>query len=269
MVMAEIFSEEIEQVSLKLVEINARLVILNPTNPDYEIYKETPYKYLPKEIIGLNVDGYKIEINDILKYKKNKYNIQSIKKGVEYGDGYYLYTHELSKSYHFIMPVLGSKATNFRVQMEFCNCYIGTEDDGDYGDYVYLLYRFNGDKEFIKFEQLLMSHPMYIETVKTDQYHIMYKFRIDPRYKEDINLIVNGKYSYIDPKYKERILFFHGQNDALNDILSRSEARRKELEKKYDVDISKDLDLLSIPDPDKEMYLNKYRIPVETNNFEI
>lgn len=257
----------LENVKIRLH--NHRLIILNPMDSSYETYSDDSYK---PEITELNIQELNVQINKVISVDKQKYKIIKIDKmdSGDFGSGYYLWSHILNKSYHFIMPVLGSQSPKFRVNNEFCNCFIGMEGEEEYGEYVYLLYRFNGSKEFLDFEFSLKNHPMYLTSINPDPYHIMYKFRIPERYKEDINLITEGKYSYVSKPYKDRILNFHlNANTALEEILNRSEIRRKSMEIEYNCTIPEDVDLLSVPVVEKEIYLDSYKIPRDSNNFDL
>jgi len=220
-----------------------------------------------------------ISKNKIITIGKQKYNIQAIEVSGEYG--YTLYTYRLTKSYYFIMPSLGATSIVFRGNQELCNCFIGIEGNELYGDTIYLLYRFNGSKEFMEYERRLMEHPMYKSTWHPDNFHIMYEFYLPDKHKEDINKILEGKYSYVTPSYKEKIIHFHGGEfnsgtKELTEILYRDPKRKSKIENKLTVTtpliIPNGLDLLSVPSVENEIYLNRYKIPKEDkkeNDFEL
>lgn len=269
----EDFGFEDKELSNIRIEVKrARLLILRKDNLNIKI------QYEGKNIKQLDIDGFILEKNKIITVKNQQYNIQSItyhsgynEKGelMEYGEGYYLFTQVLTKSFKYVMPVLGlNKFNHWRCNQEFCNCFVGIEGNEVYGDTIYLLYRFNGNKEFIDFERKLMDHPLYRGNINVDKYHILYKFDISEKYKPDVDKILQGKYSYVSEEYKERIRYFHNGDseenmDIIEGVITRSNVRRVKLEENLALTkpIPKELDLLDIPDFTQEIYLDCYRIP--------
>lgn len=96
-----------------------------------------------RKIEYIDIDGLIFKKDDIITVGKGKYKIMHIANDGVYGDGYTFYTHILTKiSFHFIMPSLGTFATDFRLGAEFCNCFIGMEGNELFGDSIYLLYAY-------------------------------------------------------------------------------------------------------------------------------
>ncbi len=102
MEMTEIVGDEVEYIDIRVKVVNARLIIISPTNPSYETYEDSDVKFLEKKIISLNIDGVEFSTNGIYKFNKQRYRINNIRKLTsEYGEGYHLYTQELTNSYYF------------------------------------------------------------------------------------------------------------------------------------------------------------------------
>jgi hypothetical protein len=258
---------------------NSRLLLLKPGNADLEEYsqEEIPHLYLPysnSEIKSLIFsDGLVITRGDTIKVNNSKYKIQYIKKISDVtGSCYWLHTYILTRSFYFIMPALGGNLLAWQYQSQFCNCFVAVEGNEEYGEYIYLLYRFSGDPKFISFEQKIMNHSLYLDKKDVDKYHTLYRFNIPEKFKDDISLILEGKYSYTSPAYKERVILFHTTGDDTNqavlEVLSRSEARRKRMESELQVTIPKDLDLMSCPNFIKETYSQEYVIKDDVLTFE-
>lgn len=219
------------------------------------------------ELIGLNYkEEFKIEQGGTVKLGKSKYKIQIIERHFSSNGtllGYYLRTFKrLTKSSNFLFPLLGQNRAYWRWGVNFVNCFCGTQEDADYGDSIYLLYRFNGTKEWLEFETKIQQHPWFSEMLETDKHHTMFKFDIPESHREDVELILKGKYSRISEKSKSRILAFHNSSKSrpLGEILYRSEKRRLKLEEELEHSIPKGLDLLDKFSIKEEIFMNFYII---------
>lgn len=251
----------IDNTILKFSKINERLIILNPIHSDFENKDEKG------NIIELNYNNnYKVQLDKVITLKeKYKYKISSIirdDRGFA-GPGYYLYTHKkITKSTVFIMPFLGGIKSNYRYDNEFINCFIGTEEEGDYGCSIYLLYRYSGNLDFAKFESSLIQHELFEEVIEVDKCQSLYRFKIPEDKKEDINKLIDGKYSTISNDSKERLLKFNNaiKNGPLEQILYKSEDRRLLLEREYECNIPIDNELHSKFIVEEELFMNYYII---------
>lgn len=244
--------------------LNAREVRVNPMIDECE-------KREGKDIVEIDYKGLKYKVGDLLDFNKIKYKIRYITKEV---DGYHLHSHVINKSSMFVMPMLAEGRINrasFKWSENLCNCFIGTEADADYGNYIYLLYRFNGAKTFETFEKLMQSHPWFVGQTDPDDYHVLYKFEPDENCKKDYDLLVDGKYSYISEDLKKQILYFHAtpKGRPIEQILYKDAVRRKKLEN--DLELSKpipeDVDLFDKFNVEEEIYLNNYMIKLNLNEF--
>ena len=245
-----------------------RLLVINPVAQQYEV--------LDKEgrLVGIDYCGeYSIKRGKIITIDKQKYKIKRIKKessqGVA-GQGYYLYTHDkLSKTSNFIFPYLGKNREYFKWNENFVNSFIGTEEDGDYGTSIYLLYRYDGSNSFSIFEKEITEHKWYKETIDTDKFHVLFRFDVPESALSDIDMLIRGKYSRISEEAKRQILSFHNttKDKPLGDILYRGENRRKQLELELSeprngsiIKIDESADLLDPFDIEEEIFMNYYII---------
>lgn len=243
--------------TLNFYKYNERIIVLNPVHSDYEI------KNPDGVIIDLNYDDcFNLTLDNLLILKKDKYKIKKITredtKGF-LGEGYYLYTHtSVTKSSTFIMPFLGGVKEDYRYSKEFVNCFIGLENLGDYGNNIYLLYRFSGNAEFTKFEDDLRSHPLYEDTIEVDKFQTMYSFKVPDNRKEDIQKIIDGKYSRISSDAKERILTFNNFtiDSDLGKILTKHPEKKLKLEQKIGSELHPDAELYSVFYTEEEIFMN-------------
>jgi len=252
-----------ENTSVILTEETTRLITMSPAHADYEQLDSKG------NIVGINYCGeYKVNKNQVIDVNKSKHKVQRIEKirhnGVKPAHYKLITSSALTKTFNFIMPLLGANRTFFRFNTQFINAYIGTETDADYGDSIYLLYKFSGSIEFTNFEATLVDHPWYKDTIDVDKYQVLYKFNVPEEHKMDVGLIIKGKYSRISVKTKERILRFHNakETSTLGKILSRSKELKKAMEKDLLLEkpIPDGLDLHTPFKPEEEIFRDYLRL---------
>ena len=114
-------------------------------------------------------------------------------------------------------------------------------------------------------EEELLSLDCFVSSSSPDKYHILYKFNYPKHFKEDILKIINGKYSTITNEAKFCILQFvkGDKNTQMGQILYLGPVRRKQLEEEIGEKLPANAELLSIFDPTKEVFLNKFKIDYE------
>jgi hypothetical protein len=246
---------------VKVESHSPRLLSVGPLGARFEILDDNG------KLVGLDYDGeYLITKGSIIQIGSQKYKINRIKKGTAVANGYELYTHrKITTTGTFIVPFLGHNRDYFRWKKEFTNAFIGTDMYGDYGEYIYLLYRFDGTREFGEFEDGLQASPHYVDCIDPDKYHTLYKFSIPTEWRKDIDLVMQGKYSQVSPAAKERIFEFHSsnRNKPIGQVLYRCPARRQKMEKEMGVEpgtLNKDSELLNMFNRKDEIYKNHYII---------
>lgn len=243
--------------NLLLQVLSSRVLRLAPLNPEEEEINEKG------ELIGISYgEEYSVRVGECVEFDKRKYKINGIVRSDKVNEsGYHLVVHSLTKSSQLVLPFLGKGRHFYRWNKNFCNCFIGREETGDYGSSIYLLYQWDGSKAFTEFEEALKNHPWYAGREEPDKYHTMYEFCI-PDDQSDLQKIIQGQYSHISDSSKERILKFHGANtdSKLSKILNRDDGLRRALERKYEIVVPEGCEVFSSFYIEEEMYLNKYKI---------
>lgn len=244
--------------TLCITVTSPRIISVSPIKEKYEIRDNDG------KLIGLDFCGDIIfNTDETIKIHKQKFKILYIEKEFspeKGGPAYLLKTQKrISKTSMYIMPFLGYNRHYFNWQSSFVNAFIGTQQDGDYGSSIYLLFRFSSD---FGFEEKLELHPNYIETLDPDPYHTLYQFNIPEEYAEDVGLILEGKYSEISLGAKNQILDFHNSryDRPLGQILSKSEDRRRKMEIDLGHPIPKGNELLDRFTIEEEVFMNKFII---------
>lgn len=258
---------DVESLQITCRIIDPRTLLL--TGDFVEEVEKIGHEKLNREkIIKLkHADGISVEEENTITLKGVKYKVQGImREGELIGPNTVYKIHtvlpRVNKTSQLLFPFLGYDREYFKWSSYFLGAFVGTEEYGDYGNSLYLYYRFNGTTEYMAFESFLESHPCYTQHWDTDDYHVLYEYSIPEGYIGDFNLILQGKYSEISPKAKNRILTFHRSNEQrpIGQILSRSTKRRKKLERDLGVEIDPSYELWDPFDPDEEIFLNRYRI---------
>lgn len=238
--------------------INPRLIIMTPLDITAEVYGDDG-------IVRLDYDGeLEVQKGEVLNIKRRKFKPFQIKRvdivdNYEYGEGYYIYTSVLNMSTRFIMPLLGGDKHQFCVDSYLMNCFIGVEDQ-DYGEYIYLWYRYIPDATMESLESFIFNHPCYVSHEDVDNYHVLYKMRVPETLERDYRLIVNGKYSKIHIDTKTRILKFHNTTAErpLGQVLFQAVERRKKLEQDLGVTLHPDAELYDKFHKDREIFRMEY-----------
>ena len=61
----------------------------------------------------------------------------------------------LNKSYTYVLPMLSTEIT--LVKEGLVNTFIGDQEYPQYDNHIFLLYKFNGSKEFLEYEDFLKN----------------------------------------------------------------------------------------------------------------
>ena len=254
------FNEDAKPVKFNL--INARLMKITPINKDYEILDEmgniVGRRFNKTNTIQVNEEDSTVVPFKALQIKK------ITNKNVKEGAGYFLYGQKLTKSSQFTLPMLGQDREYFKWDESLCNVFLGT-DDGEIVDRILILYRVNTDREYLEFETKLENHPMYEKTHTYDIYHDLVEFRIPDRFKQDYDLLINGKYSHVSDELKKRIVRFHNlsSNSPIAQVIHKSEFRKKKLEKDLNIVLPDELDLLDPYYMEDELCSDKFKLYTE------
>ena len=200
----------------------------------------------------------KISLGETLRIGRERhvYRINMIKEvGPSNNRTYEMSIAKRTKASLFILPMLpGYRATYF-FDRYMINCFIGTDK---YTNVIALLYRFHGDMEFVKFEEMLKNLDCFIESSDPTNRTVLYVFSVPEEHAVNYQMFLEGKYSKFDPAFKTRILRFHnsGKESTLGHILYRTPARKKQLENALMLDFKLDenAELYSILNIEEETY---------------
>lgn len=119
---------------------------------------------------------------------------------------YFLPIVNQSLSLKFLPQLRNSYLRNNKEDKEFC-----------------VLYKFIGTKEFLKYEEELFEHKLFIGHEDHDEY-VLYKFRIPDEYLKYRALMFEGKCSGFEEKIKKAIVLFARRRlfedvDTINDLI--------------------------------------------------
>lgn len=156
-----------------------------------------------------------------------------------------------TKTTTFLLPMLNKSKLQLKYDTYFVNAFLSKDTK-----HIILIYRFTGTNMYTEFEHSLMSDPLFIAHMDHNTYHVAYIFRIEERFKEDVDNFLNGKYSLFSKTLKERTQKFYGNTDLASTmkIINKDQGLRKSMEKHIGVPIPEDSELASIPELKEEIY---------------
>jgi len=238
-----------------------KLDILNARTIRFECPEGAAVDYLTNDdskIISVNYSGNKANISvgakfvfDIEGHVTN-YDIKEIEVEAS-GRVFMLNTHTITKATSFITPILTTDKDLIGYEESFINCYISRDRDGELK--LVLLQRNIMDNTFKKVLQNLENLKGFRYSTVVDRFYTQFVYDIPDKFKNDVELFINGKYSKISEVLKSRIITFHklSKSSMLYKVLYRDITLKKFIEMDLNEDIPDNLDLYSIPDPDVEI----------------
>lgn len=238
---------EIQSANGKCLYINTSSVAFLKTQKDEEDY-----------ITSISIeDKFEIKIGDKFNVPVGEmmsvYEVKLI--AVQEGDkSVVLFSSFPTKTTNFLLPVLKKSKNQLRYDSYFVNAFI--DDDSQH---ISLLYRFTGTEMYKKWEQLMMSDPLFIAHKDYDPYHVIYIYRIPKEFHVDVEAFKEGKYSLFSKALRQRISKFYGDEDQAGTlkIIRQDESLRKQIEEHLKVPLSEDAELASKPN-----------LKIETYNYE-
>lgn len=238
---------------LKLYRVDCRTMRL--LDPKFiEVFGEG------KEIIKLQRPNSELEISvgSVIKFNKDPQRVNIILRGVVEGR---VYCYDLKSSIPnvstlFVTPLLGFTSKNAMFWDSLVNTFISTPK---HDISISLLYRFNSNVEFTKYETNLVNLSYFIEREEPDPYHTLYVFNVPDHALSAYNAIRTGKYSEVPDLWKLCILDFHNFNNTGHtaQILYKDIRLKTKLEESLGIDLH-DAELHSIPDMKYERYNPEY-----------
>lgn len=169
-----------------------------------------------------------------------------------------------TKAFTYLMPALGHKITPFAHKI--VNAFFGDEEYPELDNHIFVLYRFYGSIEFIKYEEDLEREPSFVKSYDPDKKHVMKVFKVPERFEKDYELLKDGKYSKISDDFKTRIIAFHRlpPEHPVVDVLYKREAAFKRLDADLSthgspIKVPRNLEASSVLDWSREIYNSNYK----------
>lgn len=158
-----------------------------------------------------------------------------------------------NKSTFCVMPMLDIKRDDLYWDFYYLNCYVAIEEYPEDKDKFYLLFDFNKETQaYLTTRDLISKCDNYARefchTSKTKDY-IIFVFNVPEKYKREVTLFKEGRYSEFNREYKNLIFKVHKVTDKkeLWHIIMKSDNRRKRLSEELNHEIDKDTELWEKP----------------------
>ena len=199
-------------------------------------------------------DGTIFTLGTTVEIKNRKYKVNLIKETtINKRKQYTISIAKRTKSSMFVMPMLGGNKELYFWNKLFVNCFIATEEDEDC---IALLYRWSSDPLYIKFEKALSKFAFFRRRYDPNPNYVMFVFNVPKKHVRNYKKFIRGQYSRFSQNYKLQVLDFHNKDiqDDMGQILFRSEKRKSDMERKLDIQLPEDSELLSIIDIKEETY---------------
>jgi len=206
-------------------------------------------------------DGLNIHIGLTVEIKKKPFLINFIEKIV--GKRHIKYKISMAKrtkSSLFVLPMLSGERHLYLWNTLLLNCFIGSGEDKNC---IMLLYRFSSSAEFLKFEQALSKFSTFKRKEDPESAYVMFVFNVPKEHLRNYRNFIKGQYSKFTLKYKKHILKFHGvdQTSEIGQILFKNKKRLKALEKRLKATLPEDSELMSIINPEEEVFnIKNYKL---------
>ena len=184
-----------------------------------------------------------------------------------------------TKSYTYFLPFLADEALD--IKKNLVNVFLGDEDKPELEDHIFLLYKFSADEEFLRFEEEVTWSIYYETQYDCDKHHVMIVFRRPECWKEEMQIILDGRYSETSKKYKRMMTRFHElpEYSQIVGVLYRKEFAYKAMDRlineglpeKHWTIVPREQEASSIMNMQTEVYTEDRKIKdvlsAEKNNF--
>lgn len=237
--------------TFRIRAVDARKLLINTSNAAY-LERETDEE---SNITNVVIEGkVSIKLGDKIQVKVGEvdtvYEIQYII--ISKGDkSIVLFSSLPTKTSTFLLPLLGKTKKTLKFDSYFVNAFLDNKHE-----FLCLLYRFTGTKLYKDFEESMMMDVACVNHIDYDPYHVIYIFRIPGHYKPDVENFLIGKYSAFSKGLRQKIWRFYGKEDgtAVLQIVRRDKELRKKMEELLNIRLSKESELASKPELEKEIY---------------
>jgi hypothetical protein len=171
-----------------------------------------------------------------------------------------------TKTYTYMLPLLGMSVSPYKG--DIVNAFLGDEEFPEYQDHIFVLFRYNGDRDFVKFEAQVEDDPYFEASYDPEKKYVMKVFKMPPQHADEFATFKVSKYSQLSLETKTRIMAFHHlpQEHPIMDVLHKREAAFQRLEaelNKYPdvskITIGRNLEASGVIDLAKEVYNSNYK----------
>lgn len=119
----------------------------------------------------------------------------------------------------YFLPIM-NKSLKFKFLPQLENSYFFNNNNDKHFS---VLYKFKGTKEFLKYEEEIFKHELFIGHEDYDEY-VLYKFKIPKEYVKYIDIINKGRCPSFDEDAKKSIILFARRRlfeeiDEINDLI--------------------------------------------------
>lgn len=162
-----------------------------------------------------------------------------------------------TKSYTYAYPMI---VDFIQFKPQIINVFLGDKKHPSIKGNLFVLYKFIGTKDFIKYEESVKTNSLYVTSYDPDKQHVMMVFNIPDKYKLDFFHYKLSQYSKMSDKYKKKILATHNLDNThiLYHILYKTEHAYSILEQAIGSPIPRVNEATSILNMDDEVYSTKY-----------
>ena len=98
-----------------------------------------------------------------------------------------------TRTYTYMLPLLGMSVSPYK--KEIVNAFLGDEDFPIYQDHIFVLFRYNGNLDFVDFESKIEDDPNFEASYDPDKKYVMKVFKIPNAHISDFAIFKNSKYS--------------------------------------------------------------------------
>lgn len=171
-----------------------------------------------------------------------------------------------TKTFTYLLPMLGTTLVGNRQNV--VNVFLGDNDYPELTNHIFVLYRFQGNSDFLAFEDKLEKESLFVKSYDPDRKHVMKVFRVPNGFQEDYDTFKKSQYSKLSRDLKTRIMAFHNlppEHPAV-DVLFKREAAFLRLEASLNnhpgispVYIDRKQEASGLLDMSREVYNSKYK----------
>lgn len=194
-------------------------------------------------------DSFRLKLKDVVNVEGIEYQVNIIQKVDKLT--YYCIQEPITKTAHLIVPFLGGLHNKYSYTNALFNAYL-SEDFRS----VYLVYKFIESEEYLRLEERLCNHEDFIGCIDPSPDIVVFQIGLKSKYLRDVEMIMQGNYSRISQGSKVQIYTFHRVSTTSRTYraLFKHEKLKEHLEKELNCTIPKDLELMSKPIIEREIW---------------